>query len=191
MLVSFRFRRLKLPEVILVESRPLEDERGHFVQRYQRSAFESNGIELEFVQDNHARSLHAVLRGLHYQAPPAAQAKLISVPVGEIFDVAVDIRVGSATYAQWVGVTLSEKNHHQLYVPVGFAHGYCVLSDTAEVTYKVSHEYSPEHERGIAWNDPEIGIEWPIEEPLLSARDLQAPTLAEAEKHFSKAEQPG
>jgi dTDP-4-dehydrorhamnose 3,5-epimerase len=136
------------------------------------------------VQDNLSHSRHGVVRGLHYQNHPKAQGKLVTVLKGEIFDVAVDIRKGSPTYGRWVGITLSADSYRMLYIPVGFAHGFCVMSDEAMLSYKATEEYAPDLERGIAWNDPDIGIRWPIESPILSARDAQLPLLNEADNSF-------
>ncbi|RLA85081.1 MAG: dTDP-4-dehydrorhamnose 3,5-epimerase [Deltaproteobacteria bacterium] len=182
--MPFRFRRLEIPEVVLIEPVVFSDERGFFMEVYKYSEFSAFGITERFLQDNHSRSVKGVLRGLHYQNPPRAQGKLVRVLQGEIFDVAVDIRRGSPTYGKWVGVRLSSENRFMLYIPPGFAHGFCVLSDYAEVHYKVTDEYSPEHEAGIIWNDPEIGIDWPVESPILSERDSRWPRLSEAENRF-------
>ena len=158
------------------------DPAGNAVYLNPRFA-ELTGVRLPFVQDNHSRSARGVLRGLHYQLPPMAQGKLVRVVSGEIYDVAVDIRRGSKTFGQWFGVTLSADNKRQLWVPPGFAHGFVVTSDTADVIYKVTAYYSPEHDRGIRWNDPDIGIEWPLAglQPLLSGKDTNAPLLKDAE----------
>jgi dTDP-4-dehydrorhamnose 3,5-epimerase len=182
--MSFHFQRLYIPDVILVEPRTLRDQRGYFVELYKRSEFAANGIADEFVQDNRSHSVRGTLRGLHYQSPPQAQAKLAMALHGEVFDVAVDIRRGSPTYGQWVGTVLSDRNFHMLYIPVGFAHGFCVLSEEADLAYKVTAEYAPELDRGILWNDPAIGIEWPIVEPLLSSRDSHLPLLEDADVDF-------
>jgi dTDP-4-dehydrorhamnose 3,5-epimerase len=182
--MPFHFKRLGIPEVILIEPRVFHDERGFFMESYKYSEFAAFGIAERFVQDNHSRSVMGVLRGLHYQNPPKAQGKLVRAVVGEIFDVAVDIRRGSPTYGRWVGVKLSAENKRMLYIPPGFAHGFCVLSDVAEVVYKATAEYAPECEAGIIWDDPEIGIEWPIENPIISPRDLQWPPLREAKNGF-------
>ena len=183
--MPFQFKRLEIPEVILIEPKVFQDERGFFMETYKYSDFAAFGIAERFVQDNHSRSVKGVLRGLHYQNPPHAQGKLIRVVVGEIFDVAVDIRKGSPTYGKWVGVKLSAENRRMLYIPPGFAHGFCVLSDVAEVVYKVTAEYAPECEAGIIWNDPGIGIEWPIKHPIISSKDAQWPTLREAVNGFN------
>lgn len=168
----------------MVEAQAFEDPRGLFKELYERSVFIGNDIPDVFVQDNYSHSVRGVLRGLHYQKPPRAQAKLVMPLRGEIYDAAVDIRRGSPTYGQWVGVTLVARAHHSLYIPIGFAHGFCVLSAEAEVVYKVNREYAPECERGIRWNDPAIGIDWPIANPLLSPKDARLPRLHEAEQDF-------
>jgi len=186
--MHFRFQRLTIPEVILVESQSFEDGRGFFSESYKLSVFRENGIPDAFVQDNHSRSVRGTLRGLHFQQEPRAQAKLVMVARGEIFDVGVDLRRGSPTYAQWVGATLSAENHCKLYIPCGFAHGFCVLSDEADVLYKVSAEYDPELDAGVAWDDPQIGVDWPIEEPLLSPKDLGLPSLESALHNFEYEE---
>ena len=178
--MPFKFQRLEIPDVILVEPEVFSDERGFFMETYKYSEFCAFGIKEHFLQDNHSRSVKRVLRGLHYQNPPKAQGKLVRVVVGEIFDVGVDIRRGSPTYGKWVGEILSAENKRMLYIPPGFAHGFCVLSDVAEVLYKTTAEYAPECEAGIIWNDPEIGIRWPIEHPILSAKDAALPPLREA-----------
>ncbi len=174
----------EIPGVILIDAKPFPDDRGFFLESYKESEFTQNGVRARFVQDNHSRSAGGALRGLHYQKDPRAQAKLVMVVRGEIFDVAVDIRRGSPTYGRWVGETLSEANHRLLYVPEGFAHGFCVLSEEADVTYKVSSEYSPEDDRGILWNDPDIGIDWPVTEPTLSEKDSRQPSLEDADNDF-------
>ena len=182
--MAFRFKKLDIPEVILVESKVFLDERGLFMESFKESVFISNGIKTRFVQDNFSHSSKGVLRGLHYQKDPKAQAKLVMAITGEIFDVAVDIRKGSPTCGKWIGQTLSDKNHNLLYVPEGFAHGFCVLSDTADVLYKVNSEYSPEHERGILWNDPDLSIKWPTDKPVMIKKDLELPTLKNADNNF-------
>ena len=182
--MQFRFQRLEIPEVILIESQSFEDGRGFFSESYKLSVFRENGIPDEFVQDNHSRSVKGTLRGLHFQREPEAQAKLVMVARGEILDMAVDLRRGSPTYAQWVGATLSAANRCKLYIPRGFAHGFCVLSDVADVLYKVSAEYDPELDAGVAWDDPQIGVDWPIDNPLLSPKDVGLPRLEDAELNF-------
>lgn len=182
--MPFHFQPLAIPEVILVEPQRFGDTRGFFMETYQYETFAANGIALRFVQDNHSRSAQGVLRGLHYQKDPVAQGKLLKAVVGEIFDVAVDIRRGSPTFGQWVGEILSAENGRLLYVPPGFAHGFCVLSETADLIYKTTDYYHPESEKGIIWNDAQIGVAWPIAAPLLSARDQALPSLAEADFNF-------
>ena len=149
--MPFTFKKLSTPDVILVEAKSFPDERGFFKETYKESEFIKNGISLKFVQDNFSHSTKGVLRGLHYQKNPTAQAKLLTVLKGEIFDVVIDIRKNSPTYGKWVSEILSENNHASLYIPEGFAHGFCVLSEEADILYKVSQEYSPEDEKGIIW----------------------------------------
>ncbi len=160
----------KLPGVLIVEPKVFGDDRGYFFETWQKSRYEAMGIKGKFVQDNVSFSAHGVLRGLHYQHPHD-QGKLVSVLQGEVFDVAVDIRVGSPTFGQWVGVHLSGDNYRQLWIPPGFAHGFCVLSNTAYFTYKCTDVYTPHAEGGVIWNDPDIGIAWPIDDVQLSAKD--------------------
>jgi len=180
----------ELREVILVEAQAFGDDRGSFAETYRESAFAGHGIGERFVQDNYSRSARGVIRGLHYQKHPKAQAKLVYVTSGEIFDVEVDLRRGSPTYGRWVGVTLTAENRRMLYVPVGFAHGFSVQSETADVIYKVSAEYDPALDRGVRWNDPEIGVRWPVEAPVLSAKDTDLPLLRDADHDFSYATPP-
>lgn len=182
--MPFQFRQLAIPELILVEPQRFGDARGFFMETYQYETFAANGITPRFVQDNHSRSTRGVLRGLHYQKDPFAQGKLLKVVVGEVFDVAVDIRRGSPTFGQWAGEILSAENGRLLYVPPGFAHGFCVLSKSADLLYKTTEYYKPEGERGIIWNDPQINIEWPIAKPTLSTKDNELPTLSEADINF-------
>lgn len=182
--MPFKFQRLEIPEVILVEAHAFTDERGFFMESFKESVFSASGINTRFVQDNYSHSVKGTLRGLHYQKDPKAQAKMVLVTRGEIFDVAADIRKGSPTYGKWIGEILSDKNHRMLYVPEGFAHGFCVLSDKADVLYKVNLEYSQEHERGIIWNDPDLAIKWPVEKPLVTKKDLELPTLKNADNNF-------
>ena len=182
--MPFVFKKLKIPEVILVNAQSFKDNRGFFLENFKESVFTQNGIDVKFVQDNFSHSVKGVLRGLHYQKNPKAQAKLVSVINGEIFDVAVDIRQNSSTYGKWVSATLSGKNHNLLYIPEGFAHGFCVLSETADVLYKVNNEYSPEHDAGIIWNDSEINISWPIDNPIVSEKDSKLPSFNDANNNF-------
>lgn len=182
--MPFTFKRLGIPEVILIEAKAFTDERGFFMESFKESAFESNGIPIKFVQDNYSYSLKGVLRGLHYQKNPKAQAKLVMALRGEIFDVAVDVRKNSPTFGRWVGEILSDQNHRLLYVPEGFAHGFCVLSHEANVLYKVNTEYSPENEGGIIWNDPNVSIKWPVDKPIMIKKDLELPLLEKADNNF-------
>jgi dTDP-4-dehydrorhamnose 3,5-epimerase len=182
--MAFQFRRLRIPEVMLIEPQTMRDQRGFFLETYRKSEFVANGIADEFVQDNYSHSVRGVLRGLHYQKRPQAQAKLVMVLSGEVFDVSVDIRKGSPTYGQWAGVVLSDRDFRMFYIPEGFAHGFCVLSETADFVYKVTAEYAPALDGGILWSDPAIGIEWPVAEPILSPRDGALPLLHEAEVDF-------
>lgn len=177
-----------LSGVLLLAPKVHQDARGFFLESYSARTLAAHGITTSFVQDNHSRSVKNTLRGLHYQIRPG-QVKLMRVIAGAIFDVAVDIRWGSPTFGQWFGQVLSAENFLQMYIPVGFAHGFCVLSETADVAYKCSSYYAPQDERGIAWNDPAIGIDWPVADPLLSARDQQHPTLAEQNRDFVFAAQ--
>lgn len=177
--MPFEFEPLAIPAVVLIKPHILSDDRGFFMETYKYSEFTAHGIGERFVQDNRSRSYKGVLRGLHFQRPPQAQGKLVAVAAGRIFDVAVDIRKGSATWGRWVAATLSADNAHMLYVPSGFAHGFCALSDEADVVYKVTAEYAPKLDAGIRWNDPEIGIAWPIDEPLLSEKDADLPLLCQ------------
>ena len=167
-----------LPDVLIIEPDVFQDTRGFFLETYHARKYREAGIPEVFVQDNHSRSAQGTLRGLHAQRQHP-QGKLVRVIQGEIFDVAVDIRRESATFRHWIGVTLSAENFRQVYVPPGFAHGFCVMSKIAEVEYKCTDFYDPTDEIGIAWNDPEIGIEWPIQAPILSDRDRNARRLAE------------
>jgi dTDP-4-dehydrorhamnose 3,5-epimerase len=167
-----------LPEVLIVEPRIFRDDRGFFVETYHAPRYRAAGIDVAFVQDNHSRSVHGTLRGLHWQTAPRPQAKLIRVLDGEILDVAVDIRDGSPTFGRWVAVTLSADNFRQLFIPAGFAHGFLVTSAFADIEYKCSDVYDPAAERGLMWNDPAIGITWPVTDPILSTRDRAHPPLA-------------
>jgi dTDP-4-dehydrorhamnose 3,5-epimerase len=169
---------------MIIEPKAFVDERGYFMETFKESDFAKAGINGPFVQDNHSRSGKGVLRGLHYQLNPLAQAKVVYVTRGKILDVAVDIRRGSPSYAKWIGEVLSDENHRALFIPEGFAHGYYVLSDIADVYYKANREYSANHERGIAWNDATVGINWPSKNPILSKKDAALPPLANAENNF-------
>jgi len=158
--------------VLIIEPAIFEDPRGYFMETYQRHRYAEAGIDMEFVQDNVSFSKKSTLRGLHYQFPNV-QAKLVQVIKGEAFDVAVDIRKGSPSFGKWTSVILSDKNNRQLFIPMGFAHGFCVLSDTALLSYKCSNLYAPNEEEGILWSDPDLGIDWPVEKPVLSEKDGQ------------------
>jgi dTDP-4-dehydrorhamnose 3,5-epimerase len=173
-------RRLetKLDGVVLLEPEVHGDARGFMVETYRSDAWAELGIDVEFVQHNHSRSSRGTLRGLHFQTEPG-QAKLVRCPRGRIFDVAVDLRRDSPSFGQWEGHELDDETHRQLFVPAGFGHGFAVLSEEADVTYLLSSVYNPATEAGIAWNDPEVGVEWPVDEPLLSERDKVAPRLSE------------
>jgi len=172
----------KLPGVILIEPDPIEDNRGYFMETYSILKLESYGIDTSFIQDNQSLSLKAgTIRGLHYQIGPYAQAKLVRVASGAVYDVVVDVRKDSATYGQWEGFILSDSNYRQLYVPRGFAHGICSLVDRTVLIYKVDEYYNADCDRGILWDDPEIGIDWPVKNPILSNKDRELPLLLAAE----------
>lgn len=179
--MPFVFNKCEIPGLVIVEPRAFADDRGFFLESYKKSDFVKNGIVAEFQQDNHSLSSTGVLRGLHYQKPPYTQAKLVRVIKGTAWDVAVDIRKNSPTYKKWIGVELSEENRRMFYIPEGFAHGFLALTDEVHLLYKCSNEYSPSHDAGIIWNDPELAIEWPVDGPLLSDKDLVLPYLKDAE----------
>lgn len=182
--MPFIFKKLEIPGVILIEPKIFKDNRGYFMETYKYSDFAKAGIKENFIQDNCSSSVRRVLRGLHYQKNPNAQGKLVQCLKGRIFDVAVDIRKGSETFKKWIGLELSDENNYMLYIPPAFAHGFIVLSETADVIYKCTKEYSPEDDRGIIWNDPEIGIIWPLHNPILSEKDARHPRLKEADINF-------
>ncbi len=171
-----------IPDLLIIEPKVFGDDRGFFFESYnERTWREATGLSTHFVQDNHSRSMKNVLRGLHYQLRQP-QGKLVRVVVGEVFDVAVDIRRGSPTFGKWAGVRLSARNKRQLWIPEGFAHGFLVLSEAAEFLYKATDFYAPQHERSIVWNDPDLAIDWPLDgEPILSAKDAAAPRFREAD----------
>jgi dTDP-4-dehydrorhamnose 3,5-epimerase len=171
-------KRLKLEGLRVISPKVFRDERGFFLEPYNKAKYQAAGINEEFVQDNHSRSVARTLRGLHYQGKPG-QAKLVRVAVGSIVDVAVDIRPDSPTFGQWEAVELTAERHEQIYVPVGFAHGFCVTSETAEVLYKVSSPYDAKEEFTISWNDPELAVAWPVKDPILSARDKAGESFAD------------
>ena len=174
---------LAIADVLLIEPKVFGDDRGFFYESFNQQRFnEATGLGYDFVQDNHSKSAKGVLRGLHYQLPPKAQGKLVRVVAGEVFDVAVDIRKDSPTFGKWVGAILSGDNKRQLWIPPGLAHGFLVLSESAEFLYKTTDYYAPELERGIIWNDPDLAIEWPIDGvPTLAFKDASAPLLEQAD----------
>lgn len=178
--MPFTFSQTDLPGVVVVEPRVFGDERGAFLETYKRSEFVAAGVTVDFVQDNHSVSQAGVLRGLHYQLPPYEQGKLVRVISGRAWDVAVDIRPDSPTFRQWVGVELSGENHRMLYIPSGFAHGFVALEDETHFVYKCTAEYDKASEGGIRWDDPDIAVEWPRGEVLVSEKDAALPPLAEA-----------
>ena len=182
--MPFLFKRLAVQDILLIEPKKFPDDRGFFMETYKHSDFSRNGIREYFVQDNYSRSSRGVLRGLHYQRNPYAQGKLVQCLKGRIFDVAVDMRKGSPTFGNWVGIELSEENNLMLYVPPAFAHGFIALSEAADVLYKCTKEYAPDSDRGIIWNDPDINIQWPMKEPILSDKDKMHPFLKDADNNF-------
>lgn len=177
--------RLPLAGLVLITPRVFSDERGFFLESFRREPYRAAGVDVEFLQDNHSRSRANTLRGLHYQATPG-QAKLIRVARGRIFDVAVDIRPDSDTFGRWHGLELDDERHQQLFIPVGFAHGFCVLSDVADVLYRCSNLYDAATERTLAWNDPDIGVAWPIRAPILSQRDEAGEAFADFAARLEK-----
>ena len=182
--MSFKVEQLKIPGLLLITPTIRQDNRGFFLESYKRPDFSRMGIDKEFVQVNHSRSYKNVVRGMHYQISPMAQPKLVKAITGAVFDVAVDIRKGSPYFGQWVGVELDEKDLKMFYIPEGFAHGFCVLSERADVEYYSSAVYSPQHERGIVWNDPSVKIQWPVKNPVVSEKDAGLPALKSAETNF-------
>lgn len=175
--MPFEFEKLKPEGLVLIKPKFFRDNRGFFAEVYKKSDFEKAGIKTDFVQDNHSRSSRNVIRGLHYQKEPYLQAKLVRCIKGKIFDVAVDIRKDSPYFKKWVGVELSEENGYMFYIPEGFAHGFLVLSDEAEIIYKCSKEYMPEYDTGIRYDDPDLNINWGINNPVLSEKDSRLPYL--------------
>jgi dTDP-4-dehydrorhamnose 3,5-epimerase len=172
----------ELPGVLIIEPQVFRDERGFFLESFHAERYREAGIDMAFVQDNHSRSRKGVLRGLHFQRRHP-QGKLVRASRGSIFDVAADIDPASPTFGQYVGVTLSDENHRQMWIPPGFAHGFCVLSDEADFEYKCTDLYYPNDEGGVLWSDPDLNIQWPLSDPLLSAKDLALPSLADLAKH--------
>lgn len=182
--MAFEFQPLEIPDVLLVRMERHHDTRGFFQETFRETTFIDAGIQGRFVQDNFVHSTRGVLRGLHYQLPPQAQGKLVGVASGEIFDVAVDLRSGGSTFGKAVARKLNAASGELVWVPPGFAHGYLVLSDRADIVYKVTAEYSPELERGIRWDDPALGIDWPVIDPIISEKDQDHPALEVAENPF-------
>lgn len=182
--MPFRFTPSEIPAVLIIEPRVFLDERGFFMETYKRSEFIAQGISENFVQMNHSKSTKGILRGLHYQKLPRAQGKLVHALAGEIFDVAVDLRRGAPTFGKSVAVSLSAENKKMLYVPAGFAHGFCVVSAEAEIAYMTTEEYAPECEAGIRWDDPKLAIAWPTAAPTLSQRDQGWLSLENADNNF-------
>lgn len=177
--------KTRLDGVIIIEPKVFRDQRGFFTESYSFKKFEEAGLHYNFIQDNHSLSVReGTIRGLHYQVNPKAQTKLVRILKGEALDVAIDIRQGSPTYRQWISITLSAENMRQLIIPRGFAHGICTLAPDTEVFYKVDEFYAPDCDRAIRWNDPDIAIEWPYNDPLLSEKDRNAPLLKDAENNF-------
>ncbi len=178
--MRFTFTPLAIPDVVQIEPGSAGDERGFLAETFRAGDFAAAGIREPFVQENHARSSRGVLRGLHFQKPPRSQGKLVRCVRGRVYDVAVDLRRGSAHYGRWVGLELTEDNRRMIYIPPGFAHGFQVLSESADVLYKMTEYYSPAHEAGIRWDDPELAIAWPDREPILSPKDGTLPRLKDA-----------
>jgi len=183
--MAFQFENLDVEGIVHIEPDICGDQRGFLAEIYKYPEFKKQGIEKSFVQVIYSKSTKGTLRGLHYQKDPMAQGKLVSVVEGEIFDVGVDLREGSPTYGKWVGLTLNAEKKNMLYIPEGFAHGFCILSETAQLIYYCTQVYSPEHERGIIWNDKELDIAWPIENPILSDRDKDFQLLNQTDNNFS------
>ncbi len=175
--MPFTFKKLEISGLVLVTPKAFGDSRGFFLESYKKSDFKNSGIDTEFIQDNHSLSKKGVLRGLHYQKAPYAQAKLVRVIKGSVYDVAVDIRKSSPTFRQWIAVELSDENNNMMYIPEGFAHGFTALTDDVHLLYKCSSEYSHEYDAGIRWDDPEINIKWPLIDPIISDKDLVLPYL--------------
>lgn len=177
--MPFEFKTFSIKGVVLVVPKVFEDSRGFFLETYEKNSFSKNGINFNVIQSNQSKSSRGVLRGLHFQKKEHAQAKLVKCLYGEIFDVAVDVRPDSDTFGKYVGVKLTDQNKNMLYIPRGFAHGFEVLSDSAEVAYNVDNNYAPEMESGLLWSDKTVGIDWPIKDPLLSDKDKKWPTLSQ------------
>ncbi|MCL5268188.1 MAG: dTDP-4-dehydrorhamnose 3,5-epimerase [Bacteroidetes bacterium] len=183
--MTFTFTNIKAPEgLIIITPYVFNDERGFFMETYRSNEFEKVGIKEEFIQDNHSRSTKGVIRGLHFQADPSEQSKLVRCIRGEVFDVAVDLRRKSDSFGKWFGVVLSEENKKSLYIPKGFAHGYSTLSEEAEVVYKVDEYYSREDERGVLYNDPQLAIDWKVSNPVVSSKDKALPKFDKDADYF-------
>lgn len=182
--MEFKFTELELPGLLLIEYQASADARGFLAETYREDAFAKVGIKGPFVQENHTRSIRGVLRGLHFQRKPKAHAKLVRCVRGEVFDVAVDLRKGSKTFGKWASARLSDADQLMLYLPIGFAHAFVVLSESADVVYRQTEYYSPDHDRGVLWNDPALGIDWPVASPIVSAKDAALPRLSDAENEF-------
>jgi len=180
--MPFEFKRLEIPDVVLIKPKIFRDERGFFMEVFKMEDFEKAGIHFSPVQENHSKSKHGVIRGLHFQKEPYQQAKLVRCIKGKIFDVAVDIRKNSPTFGKYVSVILSSLNKYMIFIPRGFAHGFQVLSKEAEITYIVDTPYNPAYDAGIAWNDEDLKIDWPIKQPILSEKDKNLPRLREIVK---------
>jgi dTDP-4-dehydrorhamnose 3,5-epimerase len=180
--MPFTFLPTLLPGVVIIEPKVFSDERGFFMETYKKSDFDAAGLASDFVQENHSRSMRGTVRGLHLQSAPKAQGKLVRVIEGEVFDVVVDIRADSSTFGRWVSVTLSADNRRSVFIPAGYAHGFCVTSPEAQVVYKTTAEYAPNLELGVRWDDPHLAIPWPVSIPRLSMRDSRWPSLADIVK---------
>lgn len=175
--MPFEFQRTKIPDVLLIKPQVFKDERGFFMETYKKSDFKKAGIDVDFVQSNHSKSTKGVIRGLHFQKKPYMQSKLVRCIRGKIFDVAVDIRKESETFGKYVSVELSEENKYLLFIPKGFAHGFQVVSEVAEIEYLVDNEFAPDYEEGILWSDSLVNVKWPVQNPVLSKKDLSFPLL--------------
>jgi len=182
---SMEFQKTNLNDAFLIKPKVFSDNRGFFVESYSKKIFEENGVGIDFVQDNHSMSVKkGVLRGLHFQLSPYSQSKLVRVTKGKVYDVIIDLRKNSSTYKQWQGFELSDKNNLMLFVPQGFAHGFCTMEENTEFLYKVDNFYAPEYDSGIIWNDPEFNIDWPVENPILSEKDKKLKRFADLTLNF-------
>jgi dTDP-4-dehydrorhamnose 3,5-epimerase len=184
--MNFELQELSIPDVYRIKAKSFFDARGFFMETYKKSTFDMLGLP-NFVQDNYSQSCYGVLRGLHFQKDPCAQGKLVRCVKGNIWDVAVDIRPQSRTFGKWLAEPLNDDNHHMLFIPPGFAHGFLVLSEQADVIYKTTAEYAPDCDAGIRWDDPDLAIDWPIEIPIVSAKDAELPTLKEYQAKFQES----